>query len=1305
MTVGKLFLAASLALLVGLLGAPIANAEAPWWGLRTGSRPAYIHAGAGKPGIPGEDEVQEILVTNEGGHSAFELNVGSTELGFFVFPEEFANELALPAMTAANIQAALEGPYGAGKVTVTEHVEGEVVSFKVSTPFGAPALSANNVGIGTPEAKVITPGKAEVPAVPDGQLYVSVENLGDTSLSGDKVPVKIADVLPAGLKAVGIAGTEPGPEGKFSIRVPLPCALEESGARGSCTLNGTLVPFNELELRIAVVVQGPVSGENEVSASGGEGFLCRQVGAGAGSFTGSGCTVPGAGGFERSSIGPVAPAQVRRPVTIGSSPVPFGVEDYELANEEEGGAPATQAGVHPFQQTTSVALNQAADIGALENTEHKPHVNPVALAKDVHFRWPAGLIGNPSPFRQCTDEQFFRADETGGTNLCPAQSAVGVATVTVNEPSFLGVATIPVPLFNLKPHVGEPARFGFNVIQGNAPVVIDTAVRTGSDYGVTVVVDNITQSAAFLSSQVTVWGVPGDPRHDRQRGWGCLYEARDVTPHPPCEASEAQHPPPFLSLPTSCTGPLQSTVLGDSWTDPLPAGAFPTLAVSRMPALDGCNRLPFSSEIGVVPDGQAASTPTGLNVNVHVSQQEDLNAAGLASSNIKDIKVVLPEGVILNPAAADGLQACSEAQVGYLPGESTPPGDLHFTETLPDPLLQGLNFCPDAAKVGTVKIKTPLLPNPLEGSVYLATPAPNGEDGNNPFASTVAMYIVAKDRVSGALVKLPGRVTLNQQTGQIESTFENNPQLAFEDAELHFFGGARAPLATPAHCGTYTTEATFTPWSGSPPIKSTSSFQVTTGPNGSPCPSPLPFNPTLAAGSPNINAGSFSPLTTTISRDDGNQDINNVTLHMAPGMSGILAGVPLCPEAQANAGTCDPASQIGETIVSVGLGGDPFTVTGGKVYITEKYQGGAFGLSIVNPADAGPFHLGKVIVRAKIAVDPTTAALTVTTGTIPHILKGFPLQIKHVNVLVNRPGFTFNPTSCNPLSITGLIGSVEGASAPVSTPFQVTNCAALKFTPKLTVTTAARSSKATGASLNFKIAYPKGAMGTQSWFNEAKFDIPRQLPARLTTIQQACLASTFEHNRAACPPHSIIGHAIVHTPVLPVPLEGPVYFVSYGGAAFPDAVLVLDGYGVLIELHGNTFINGKTSVTSATFRNTPDVPFESIEVSIPTGPFSEFGANLPASAHGSFCGQKLVMPTFFKASNGLEIHQNTPVGVSGCPKAKTRAQKLAAALRACHRKHNKARRQACEQAARRAYGARVSRPRAGANSSNRSVKR
>jgi hypothetical protein len=1249
----------TLASIGGIISPSQAHAESPWWHLSSGARPTYLKSGLAK------DEIQELTVSATAGdvlladqarlQEVKEAKIAITELPHALFPYN---------ATEAEVQAQLANVYPSSGVTVTE-VEGdtsELHRWRFTFPGGteAPVFASATLAAqfggeplsgGTEEATVAEIAKGR----PDGEIVLTAENLGDANVTGTTTPVHLTDILPPGLQAVEVAGSEPEGDSP-DTPLPLRCTLAPAP---TCTSNGTLPPYDQLEMRVGVIVKpGASTGEtNEGTISGGG----------------------------------AQDAATKTPLTFSGLPTPFGLEHYELVNEEEGGASSTQAGIHPFQQTTTVALNQGPDTAALENPEHKPIVSAAVIAKDLAFKWPPGLIGNPTVFPRCTLGAFLHAHNA--VNDCPANSAVGVATVNVFVAGIAGQYIEIMPLFNLEPLVGEPARLGFYVTAGEVPVFIDPSLRSGGDYGITVSSFNISQTASFLSAQVTVWGVPGDPRHDSARGWGCLAVARSNKGFT-CNPQEQKQPPPFLSLPTSCqknqlTGepePLTSIAEGDSWVH---AGSFETLATSTLPALDGCNRLPFSPEIKVSPDGQQASKPTGLTVDVHVPQQGQLNPTGLSNSNIRSIKVTLPEGVVLNPAAADGLQACSEGLVGFTGPQEFEPGHPTFTFTgkLPEPLLQGSNFCPDAAKVATVKIKTPLLPNPLEGAVYLATPAPNGEAGNNPFNSTVAMYIVAEDPVSGSLVKLPGSVTLNQETGRIESTFENTPQLAFEDAEIHFFGGERAPLATPAHCGTYTTQAEFTPWSGTPPIKSTSSFEVTTGPGGTPCPpAALPFTPTLQAGSPNINAGSFSPLVTTISREDGNQNINQVTLHMAPGMSGILAGVPLCPEAQANAGTCSPASLIGETIVSVGLGGDPFTVTGGKVYLTEKYQGAPFGLSIVNPADAGPFHLGKVIVRAKIEVDPRTAALTITTGEIPHIIKGFPLEIKHVNVTVNRPGFTINPTNCSPLTITGTIGAVEGATSPVSDPFQVTNCAALKFQPKITTTTAAKTSKANGASLVFKISYPKGAMGSQSWFNEAKFDLPKQLPARLTTIQKACVAATFEHNRGACPAAAVIGHAVVHTPVLPVALEGPVYFVSYGGAAFPDAVLVLDGYGVHIELHGNTFINGKTSITSATFRNTPDVPFESIEVTIPSGKFGEFGAYLPASAKGSFCGQKLVMPTLFKAQNGLEIHQNTPVGVTGCPKAKTRAQLYAAALKACRKDKNKAKRKRCEATAHRKYG-------------------
>jgi hypothetical protein len=1219
--------------------APAARADSPCWHLTSGSRPAYLSASGGKAGEP---EVQEITVplaelNGKPEQGGFVLTVGSGEaaqrLGEFS-TEPLAKEEEFQTLEASVLQTALEGPYGAGNVQVSEKAEAGLLAFRVVTSEAtAQAIVVSKTFGGEPVAKVVTPGAKEVP---DGEIYVTAENIGDANAGGAQTPIQFKDVLPPGLEATAMIATKPFKEGNFQEREALPCTLSTL----TCTLGKEeLAPYDQLEMRISVRLKaGAHTGElNEVRISGGN----------------------------------AQPSSARRPIVVSSEPVPFGVESYEMALEEAGGTPTSQAGAHPFQLNTTIALNQLKDIAPFQIHGFKPEVTPPALAKDLSFRLPAGLLGNPTPIPQCTTAQFF-ATVNGNANECPPDSAVGVAVATVHEPGTVGTATLTEPIFNLEPRVGEPARFGFYVVIANSPVFIDTSLRTGSDYGVTVSVNNITQTAAFLSSEVTFWGVPGDPRHDSQRGWGCLYQARDVTPHPPCNASEEAHPPPFLSLPTSCTSAMSTSVRGDSWSAPGDFFDF-TGAFEPGAALNGCNRLQFAPEIRVAPDGQEASKPTGLTVDVHVPQEVNTNAQGLASSNVKDITVAFPEGVTVNPSAADGLQACSEEQVGLLPGLGEQQEFL-FTPTLPQA------FCPDASKIGTVKILSPLLPKgqAVEGSLYLATPAPNAEGAKNPFNTLLAMYIIAKDPISGTLVKLPGSASLDPNTGRITTTFANNPQLAFEDAEIHLFGGERAPLSTPSSCGTKTTEATFTPWSGTAPVKSSSSFQITSGPGGSPCPGTLPFTPSLAAGTPNINAGSFSALSTTISREDGNQDIQAVQLHMPPGLSGILKGVPLCPEASANAGSCPQGSLIGHTIVSVGLGADPFSVTGGQVFLTETYKGAPFGLSIVNPAVAGPFDLGKVIVRAKIEIDPHTAALTVSTDesgpySIPHILDGIPLQIKHVNVLIDRSGFTFNPTNCNPQSITGTITSDQGGKAAVSTPFQATNCANLKFAPKFTVSTAGKTSKASGASLSVKLTYPKSPAGTYANVAKVKVSLPKQLPSRLTTLQKACTAPVFEQNPAACPKESIVGQAKVITPLLPVPLNGPAYFVSHGGEAFPDLTIVLKGYGITVDLVGSTQI--KKGVTTTTFKTTPDVPFESFELNLPQGKFSALAAN------ANLCKSSLSMPTEFTAQNGLVHTQQTKIAVTGCPKAISKAQQLQKALKACKKKRNPARK-ACEAQAR-----------------------
>jgi hypothetical protein len=1233
----KTWIAVSVTLvaLLGVLGtgAPSAFAQsecsacAPWWHLTSGSRPAYLNTGAGLPGQPGADSVQELVKGENGLLYIVSPTLTEEEIENAVFEEGPTKGFQITeTSTAKEVEEgldALEG-YGPGSVHVqllsAEHYKVTFVGPLAESPVALMRQGYSGAG------KIIELTKGAAPAeATDGELYLTFENVGNATTSG---AVTFTDIVPAGLHAVGVNATKPRREDDYQARDPIPCKLTEAGGvqTATCTLPEPLVPYDQIEMRINVQIAGGKTGEMN--------------------------TVAVAGGGAPSD-------EIERPITISSEPVPFGVESYEMGVEEPGGTPDIRAGSHPFQLTTTISVNQLRDINQLESPpEHRPEVTPAGLTKDLNFQLPAGFIGNATVMPQCSTAEFFDLIGSKEESACPPDTAVGVATVIVHEPTTVGTAELTLPVFNLEPHEGEPARFGFYAIPAGSPVFIDTSVRTGSDYGVTVTAQNITQIAAFLTSEVTFWGVPGDPRHDGQRGWGCIRKARGAEGLP-CAASEEAHPKPFLTLPTSCAAEQATSVQGDEWSN---AGDFFNFAGVFDPlGLTGCNRLQFAPEIKVAPDGQEASKPTGLTIDVHVPQEVNSNAAGLASSNVKDITVAFPEGVVLNPAAADGLVACPEGQAGFVGFRELNPGGEPGNATAQFSPEEA--SCPDAAKVGSVEIVSPLLPagQVVSGALYLATPAPNGELGNNPFNSLVSMYIIAEDPISGVLVKLPGSVSLNPVTGQITATFNNNPQLAFEDARIHLFGGERAPLATPAHCGTYTTNATFTPWSGTSPVGSSSSFLVTSGPNGTACPpAALPFSPSLAAGTTSNNAGAFSPLSTTIGREDGNQNIKTVQLHMPPGLSGILKGVPLCAEAQANAGTCGQASLIGHTTVSVGLGGDPFTVTGGEVFLTEKIADSPgedpFGLSIVNPAVAGPFNLGKVIVRATIEVDPHTAALTVTTAEIPHILDGIPLQIKHVNVTIDRAGFTFNPTNCSAQQITGTIGAVEGASASVSTAFQTTNCANLKFAPKFTVTTKGKNSKAGGATLVAKLSEPAGAQGSQANITRVKVDLPKQLPSRLTTLQKACTSAQFEANPANCPKDSKIGYAKVTTPLLPVPLEGPAIFVSHGSESFPSLTMVLQGYGITVDLVGTTFIS-RAGITSTTFKTVPDVPFNTFTLTLPQGKFSALAANVPTKQHYSLCKQALAMPTEFLAQNGTKINQSTKISVTGCKKTKKAAKK------------------------------------------------
>jgi hypothetical protein len=964
---------------------------------------------------------------------------------------------------------------------------------------------------------------------------------------------------------------------------------------GPCVYRGVLQPNGSLAIAASVRTGVPGTGTSMATVSGGE-----------------------AGGE------PLAPASVSQPLTISSEPAAFGLEQSSILAEYVNalGGPETQAGAHPYNLSVSFRFNTKVGAGELE---------PTADVRDVAVELPPGVAGNELALEQCTTPVLEEA-------RCQGASQLGSIHPTISG----GVSLARYALFNMRPDNGHTNELGFNT---HLSVVIHmpSDVRTGSDYGITNLTPHIPNArGSLMSAEVQVWGVPADPSHTPERVLAGYKTEENHGGNPRKEEEGGGHPSPlpptpFWTMPSQCGGPLTFKFVVDSYVDPgrlLPDGepdlsdpAWKRYSVSQ-PAMTGCEQLQsFTPHVTVAPASSFADTPSGTTVEVSVPQGEGLTSATtLATSTLQNTKVILPAGLVVSPGQANGLGACQASEDGV--GTSGPPS------------------CPGDSKVGTVEIETPLLPDKLEGNVYVLQ--------SNP-PDLKLLVAASADDVN---VKLVGDVHLDAATGQLTSTFSGTPQLPFTHFRLVFSGGAQAALTTPSSCGVYASMADFTPWSSpaTPDFLSANAFSLTAGPGGSACASPLPFAPTLTAGDTTDQAGGYAGFSMLLSRDDGQQRIEGLQFKAPPGLSGVLASVPLCEEPQAVAGSCSPSAQIGHTIVGAGAGPAPLYIPEAgqppaPIYLTGPYRGAPFGLSIVVPVIAGPFNLGTVVVRAAISIDPRTAQIVVTTDPLPQVLDGVPTDLRQINAVIDRGKFMINPTNCSSMAFSGTAQSAQGASAAISTPFQVGSCRQLGFAPKIRVTTSGRISKAKGASLRFKIAYPARALGSQSWFSEAKFDLPRQLPARLSTLQKACLESVFEANPASCPSASLIGHAIVHTQLLPVPLVGPVYFVSHGGAKFPDAVVLLQGDGVTVKLTGETFIDHRAGITSATFPSTPDVPFESIEVLLPQGPFSEFGVNLPAHSRYTFCGRKLLMPTFFKAQNGLVIHQDTPVTVTGCGKA------------------------------------------------------
>jgi hypothetical protein len=1012
-------------------------------------------------------------------------------------------------------------------------------------------------------------------------------NDGGTATNGSAVTV--ADALPSGLTATAIKGTDTD-----HVSETVNCEL----ATLTCTapsLNAASGDCLVITITVAVATSASESVTNSATISGG--------------------------GAEAASV--------NDQTSLSNASVPFGISFLDAEVTEADGSPDARAGSHPYQMMTSLAF----DVGSLDQTDGSPLASN-ADARDIYVALPRGLVGDPGTGPRCSQLSFQTVSRFFN---CPADTQVGYMRLFFYGG---GTAVQTVPVYNIEPPPGQPAELGFSVSTFvHIPMFFN--VRSNGDYGLTAQLTGISEADPVLASILTLWGVPADPSHDSRREGtsGCIENCTSNVP-----------PKPFLTLPTSCPGTeLGVSMTADSWqnpgtTDPEGEPYFTDpnwkTASSSLPAMTGCEGLGWDPSISVAPESTQAGSPSGYTVDFHVPQSNE--PEGLAPADLRKAVVTLPAGTVVSPSAADGLQACADTR-GVIPNPSAPPGDLKLGYDQFGLHSNVPATCLPASTIGTVEVSTPLLTRPLKGQVFLGKPR-CGPCSDKDAAAGKMLRLFIQAQSSGVTVKLAGSVSVNPSTGVLTTTFDNNPQLPFEDLKLTFNGGSRAPLANPSTCGEARTTADLTPW-GAPEMADAlpfSGFEVTG------CPGSLPFAPSFSAGTTDNQAGGFSPFVVTISRVDGEQHTSAIDVQTPPGLLGMLSTVPLCQEPRAALGTCDEASLIGHTTVAVGPGSSPFWI-GGKVYLTGPYEGGPFGLSIVVPAIAGPFNLGTVVVRAAISVDPHTSQITVASDPLPQMLRGIPLQLKTVNVAIDRAGFIFNPTNCQGLTVNGTVVSAEGASVKVASPFHAANCATLPFTPKFSAASQAKTSRAGGASLHVTVASSAG----QANIARVAVTLPKRLAARLSTIQQACPDAVFNANPASCPVGSNIGTSQASTPVLSGPLSGPVYLVSHGGAAFPDIVVVLQGQGITVDLVGSINIS-KKSFTSSTFASVPDVPISRFDLLLPTGPHSAL------SATGSLCTkQSLNMPTTILGQNGAQIAQTTRIKVAGCPKPRKKRGKKA----------------------------------------------
>jgi len=1007
---------------------------------------------------------------------------------------------------------------------------------------------------------------------------------------------------------------------------------------------------------------------------------------------------------------PAYPKLWRDPEDWPGEPPPDGVPPWGTFG---GGPPSwrlpavTQAGGHA--DGTATAWFNRNDDGVVDGT-----------VDNVYAFLPAGFVGAPTAVPKCTADQF--ATKPLG---CPPESQVGVmrlylAAATLQQ-NYPGSNEEILPVYNLEPRKGRLAELGIAYVSGEdaTTVRLTAKARTDGDFGVTALVGQIPAALPLLAQSITVWGVPWASEHDVWRppagwrppqgpGFELVSRTGEIPPTGVPEADRVGYEPewgsvePLLSNPTECTGGELQTLLGvDSYEHP---GAFdgegdPVVDLdtpdedgsasnwhtygAAAPPVTGCDKPGFAPDVELAPSSRIADSPSGLGVELTIPQNDDLpfdppaedapqdeiddylaaavahwrSDAGVASSQLDRAVVKLPEGVSVNPSGATGLDGCSDEQIGVTNAGSSP---MRFNNGDPFDKDGGDGAeCPDASKIGTVEVDTPLLDEPLTGEVVLGTPKSTDPASGQMFR----LFVVARLPERGLIAKIAGSTVADPSTGQLTTTFDKNPRVPFETMRLQLKAGERGLLALPQQCGTRGWIADFTPWTAAHGAGGTAAAVDGGFVADERC--GFGFSPSLVAGTSPRQGGGSGAFTFQIARQDGEQWLRDMTVDLPTGLLASLRGVPLCSNAQANADACPAGSRIGTVDAAAGSG-DPFVLERkGSVYLTEGYKGAPYGLAVSVPVEAGPFRgqwaLSPIVVRQALHVDRTTAEVTAVTDPVPLVHHGIPLRTRRVTVVVDRPGFMRNPSSCARKEIAATIGSPQGATATPRQPFQASGCAGLRFKPKLTLRLTGRKQLKTGKHPGVKAAVTQKA--GEADIAKAVVRLPGSLALDPDNAQALCefADGTKPDIESRCPKGSIVGRAKAVSPLLNRPLTGNVYFVKNVRIDPRTGNQIRTLPMIVVALRGEIAINlrGESSTTKNgrlvnTFANVPDAPVSSFNLNIAGGKNGILTVTRTRRARIDICRSKRqIAEADIDGHNGRRADQDVRIKTP-CPKKKAK---------------------------------------------------